>query len=81
MFRLQTKANLITPCNGKPLIAATQDFITASFLTSRRGVFFTRQQFSQVISHFSTGQLNIDLPKPCIIKARPHWLVGRPAQS
>lgn len=70
---MQTKANLITPCNGKPLIAATQDFITASFLTSRRGVFFTRQQFVQVVSHFTTGEWNVDLPKPCIIKVRFDW--------
>lgn len=30
-FFLQTKANLVTPRNGEPLIAAIQDFLTGGF--------------------------------------------------
>lgn len=31
---LQTKANLVTPRNGEPLIAAIQDFLTGAFMNS-----------------------------------------------
>ena len=31
-FFLQTKANLVTPRNGEPLIAAIQDFLTGGFV-------------------------------------------------
>lgn len=32
LFFLQTKANLVTPRNGEPLIAAIQDFLTGAFM-------------------------------------------------
>lgn len=32
LFFLQTKANLVTPRNGEPLIAAIQDFLTGRFV-------------------------------------------------
>lgn len=34
LFSLQTKANLVTPRNGEPLIAAIQDFLTGVFMNS-----------------------------------------------
>ncbi|PWN44236.1 beta and beta-prime subunits of DNA dependent RNA-polymerase [Ceraceosorus guamensis] len=64
--------NLVTPRNGEPIIAAIQDFITASFLISRRDRFFDRKQFSQICSYFADADLHIDLPPPAIIK--PHCL-------
>lgn len=35
--------NLVTPRNGEPLVAATQDFLTASYLITQRDVFFDRE--------------------------------------
>jgi DNA-directed RNA polymerase III subunit RPC1 len=58
----------VTPRNGEPIIAATQDFITASFLISKRDVFYDRAQFSQICSYFCDAELHIDLPTPAIIK-------------
>ena len=43
-----TKDNLITPRNGEPVIAAIQDFITASYFLSLRDNFFDKSQFVQV---------------------------------
>lgn len=42
---MNIKLNLVTPRNGEPVIAAIQDFITASFLISQRDRFYDRRQF------------------------------------
>ena len=39
---MDVKMNLVTPKNGEPLIAATQDFLTTSFLLTQKDVFFNR---------------------------------------
>lgn len=70
---MNIKANLVTPRNGVPLIAATQDFITASFLISRRDTFFDRAQFCQIVSYFSDAKDHIDLPPPTILRPTYLW--------
>lgn len=35
--------NLATPRNGEPLVAATQDFLTAAYLITQRDIFFDRE--------------------------------------
>ena len=35
--------NLVTPRNGEPLVAATQDFLTAAYLITQRDIFFDRE--------------------------------------
>jgi DNA-directed RNA polymerase III subunit RPC1 len=40
---MEVQANLCTPRNGEPLVAATQDFLTASYLLTQRDVFFDRE--------------------------------------
>ncbi|OZJ06503.1 hypothetical protein BZG36_00634 [Bifiguratus adelaidae] len=67
------KNNLCTPRNGQPLIAATQDFITASFLISKKDRFYTRAQFVQVCSMMGDAELQIDIPPPAVIKPRLLW--------
>ncbi|PKI83673.1 hypothetical protein MVES_002587 [Malassezia vespertilionis] len=67
------KHNLVTPRNGEPIIAAIQDFITASYLLSRKDRLFTRAQFSQVCSYFDDGALRIELPPPAIQKPIRLW--------
>ena len=39
--------NLVTPKNGEPIIAATQDFLTASFLLTQKDTFLNRTQCRQ----------------------------------
>ncbi|KAH6583663.1 hypothetical protein BASA61_007889 [Batrachochytrium salamandrivorans] len=67
------KNNLVTPRNGEPLIAATQDFITASYLLSRRDIFYDRSQFVQICSYLGDSLLDIDLPPPAIYKPFALW--------
>lgn len=64
------KNNLVTPRNGEPLIAATQDFITASYLLSHKDTFYTRAMFAQVCSYMCDADMKIDLPPPVIWKVR-----------
>nr|WPS94681.1 DNA-directed RNA polymerase III subunit RPC1 [Naematelia aurantialba] len=70
---MSVKKNLVTPRNGEPIIAAIQDFITASFLLSRRDRFFDRQQFTQICAYLGDGELKIDLPPPTIWKPVRMW--------
>lgn len=63
--------NIITPRNGEPLIAAIQDFITASYLLTRKDEFFTKAKACQLISSILTeddSTTKVDLPIPAIIK-------------
>ena len=65
--------NLITPKSGEPLIAATQDFLTASFLITQRDCFLTRDQFCQAVAHCTRGLEHVELPTPCILKPMELW--------
>ena len=52
-FFLQTKANLVTPRNGEPLIAAIQDFLTGGFC----GIYLKEtleHQYSHLHIHVNT---------------------------
>jgi DNA-directed RNA polymerase III subunit RPC1 len=70
---MSVKKNLVTPRNGEPIIAAIQDFITASFLLSRRDRFYDRQQFTQICSFLGDGNLKIDMPPPTVWKPVRLW--------
>lgn len=65
--------NLVTPKNGEPLVAATQDFLSGSYMLTHKDVFFTRDNFCQAIVHFTDGKMHIDLPPPTIIKPIELW--------
>lgn len=67
------KHNLITPKNGSPVIAATQDFITAAYLLSGKDSFFDRKTFTYMVMHMMDGNVHIDIPPPAIIKPRALW--------
>ena len=40
----------VTPRNGEPLVAATQDFLTASYLITQREIFFDREVYD-IVAH------------------------------
>jgi DNA-directed RNA polymerase III subunit RPC1 len=70
---MSVKHNLVTPRNGEPVIAAIQDFITASYLLSRRDQFFDRRQFTQICCYFADANIQIDIPPPTIMKPVRLW--------
>ena len=65
--------NLITPKSGEPLIAATQDFLTASYLLTQRDTFLTRELFCQAVAHCTRGAEHIEIPTPAIMKPMELW--------
>ncbi|CAB9505110.1 DNA-directed RNA polymerase subunit beta' (Fragment) [Seminavis robusta] len=65
--------NLTTPRNGEPLVAASQDFLSASYLLTQKDRFFTRHQFCQIVSYLGDADEAIDFPFPTIIKPIELW--------
>jgi DNA-directed RNA polymerase III subunit RPC1 len=70
---MSVKHNLVTPRNGEPVIAAIQDFITASWLLSNKDRFYNRAQFTQICSYFGDANLQVDIPPPAIFKPTRLW--------
>ncbi|XP_047325049.1 DNA-directed RNA polymerase III subunit 1 [Impatiens glandulifera] len=65
--------NLCTPKNGEILVASTQDFLTTSFLVTRKDTFYDRATFSFMCSYMVDGTLHNDLPSPALIKPVELW--------
>ncbi|XP_073114015.1 DNA-directed RNA polymerase III subunit 1 [Elaeis guineensis] len=65
--------NLCTPKNGEILVASTQDFLTSSFLITRKDTFYDRAAFSLMCSYMGDAMDPIDLPTPAIIKPIELW--------
>ncbi|KAL6903610.1 hypothetical protein ACP4OV_004423 [Aristida adscensionis] len=65
--------NLCTPKNGEILVASTQDFLTSSFLVTRKDAFYDRSSFSLLCSYLGDAMENIDLPTPALIKPIELW--------
>lgn len=70
---MDVRENLITPRSGEPLVAATQDFLTAAFLLTRRDTFLTRDEFMQAVATLSDASEHIDMPTPAILCPVPLW--------
>lgn len=64
----QVQNNLCTPKNGEILVASTQDFLTSSFLITRKDTFYDRASFSLMCSYMGDGIDPVDLPTPAVIK-------------
>ncbi|CAN6658223.1 DNA-directed RNA polymerase III subunit RPC1 [Trichomonascus vanleenenianus] len=67
------KNNLVTPKSGEPIIAATQDFITGSYLISRKDQFFDRAAFCELLAMMADADLQFDIPPPAIWKPVQLW--------
>ncbi|CAH2069371.1 unnamed protein product [Thlaspi arvense] len=65
--------NLCTPKNGEILVASTQDFLTSSYLITRKDTFYDRAAFSQICSYMGDAMDAIDLPTPTILKPIELW--------
>jgi hypothetical protein len=65
--------NLITPKNGEPLVAATQDFLTAAYLLTQKNVFLDREHFCMIAAYIGDADEHIDVPKPAIVKPVTLW--------
>lgn len=80
--------NIITAKNGEPIIACTQDFLTASYLVTSKECFFDRSQFTEMVSHWLGPKTMFDLPYPALLRPTELWtgkqlfsLILRPSHS
>lgn len=73
MQLMGVKHNLATPKNGEPIIAATQDFITAAYLLSSKDRFYDRKAFSYICALMCQGDTHFDLPAPTVWKPKMLW--------
>ncbi|CAJ2502597.1 Uu.00g099910.m01.CDS01 [Anthostomella pinea] len=67
------KHNLATPKNGEPIIAATQDFITAAYVLSTKDNFYDRRTFTYLVMHMMDGATHLDIPPPAIMAPKRLW--------
>ncbi|KAI3875305.1 hypothetical protein MKX03_000732 [Papaver bracteatum] len=65
--------NLCTPKNGEILVASTQDFLTSSFLITRRDAFYDRASFALMCSYMGDATESVDFPTPALIKPVELW--------
>ena len=68
-----TTNNLCTPCNGSPLIAACQDFITGAYLLTHKDVFLPKSRAMQLATYMGDGSEVIKLPPPAIMRPVQLW--------
>ncbi|KAI0842643.1 beta and beta-prime subunits of DNA dependent RNA-polymerase [Hypoxylon sp. FL0890] len=73
MTLMGVKYNLATPKNGEPIIAATQDFITAAYLLSSKDNFFDRKTFTYIVMQMMDGVTHLDIPPPAILAPKRLW--------
>jgi len=65
--------NLVTPRNGEPLVASSQDFLSAAYLITQKDRFFTYEAFCTLVSYFGNADEQIDLPTPAIVRPVALW--------
>ena len=70
---MQVKKNLVTPRDGSMLVTATQDFITCSYLLTKKDIFYDRSQFVQICSYMGDALGRFDIPPPALLKPASLW--------
>lgn len=65
--------NLVSPRNGEPLVAATQDFLTGAYLLTNKNTFLSKEEFCRLVCYFSDASEHIDLPPPAVLRPKPMW--------
>ena len=65
--------NLATPRNGEPLVACSQDFLSAAYLITQRDQFFDKGMFCSLCAYFGLADEQVDVPTPAIIKPVALW--------
>lgn len=65
--------NLTTPRNGEPIVAASQDFLSASYMLTQNDRFFTFEKFCTLVAYFGDAEEHIDIPLPAVLKPIKLW--------
>lgn len=70
---MDVKNNLMIPRSGDPLVSATQDFLTTSYLITYKDRFLNRAEFMRFCAFFNDGEEKIEIPPPAIMKPVELW--------
>ena len=70
---MDVKNNLMIPRSGDPLVSATQDFLTSSYLITYKDRFLNRAEFMRICAYFGDAEERIEIPPPTIIKPIELW--------
>lgn len=70
---LDIKNNLMIPRSGDPLVSATQDFLTSSYLITQKDRFMDRSEFMRICAFFGDANEKIEIPPPAIMKPIEMW--------
>ncbi|KAI3860800.1 hypothetical protein MKX03_033902 [Papaver bracteatum] len=73
LMLMGVQKNLCTPKNGEILVASTQDFLTSSFLITRRDTFYDRASFALMCTYMGDAIESVDFPAPALIKPVELW--------
>ena len=65
--------NLVTPRNGEPLVAPSQDFLLGCVLVDAARSILHKGPIRQLVSYFGDAEEHIDIPIPAILKPVPLW--------
>lgn len=65
--------NICTPKDGTPIISATQDFLTGSYLITRKDSFFHRNEMTLFCCFMCDALDDFSLPPPAIMKPVQLW--------
>ena len=65
--------NLCTPKDGSLMVAATQDFLTGSYLITRKNMFFHEAQMRNYCGFCCDALDYFELPPPAIVKPMRLW--------
>lgn len=68
--RFDLENNLCSSRSGETLIALSQDFLTSSFLITRKDTFYDHRTLLHIWSYMGDDMDPNDLPPPAIMKVR-----------
>ena len=60
--------NICTPKDGTPIISATQDFLTGSYLMTRKDCFFHKNELMMFCCFMCDAKDDFELPPPALMK-------------
>ncbi|KAH0788473.1 DNA-directed RNA polymerase III subunit rpc1 [Histomonas meleagridis] len=66
-------SNLFSPRNGELIVAPTQDFLSGTYLLTRKNVFLDYQHFTFLAAQIFDADVPLEIPMPSILYPTPLW--------
>ena len=72
-FLMNVLYNLFSPRSGELIVAPTQDFLSGTYLLTRKNVFLNYSQFSFLAAQIFDSNIRLDIPPPAIMYPVQLW--------